>query len=270
VLAFHGGGQTASALEAMAQLRPKADASSFILVEAEGTGALGPGTSGAIDAWNAGNCCAYPSEKAIDDVAFVRATSDDVATQVCVDPQRVFATGFSNGAMLAHRLACELSDRIAAIAAVSGGMGEENLAVTPPETIFTCDPPRPVPVLHIHGTQDVCYPFDGGPSPLIGATTFEPVMTTIDGWVARNGCEPTTKTVLANGRATCKEYACPAGGAGDVELCTIQGGGHYWPGGNDWPGSETLCGMGQGVLSADLDANDALWQWFVAHPMPTP
>ena len=265
VLAFHGGGHTAMGFEAFAHLKTASDAEGFVLVEPEGTGALGALTQGKADTWNAGNCCAASSQNDVDDVAFVTALLDDMEGAACIDASRVYATGFSNGGMLSHRLACQLSDRIAAIAAVSGGLGATNLDATPPATIFPCNPTRPVPVLHIHGTVDACYPFDRGPGPLAGVT-FEPVPTTIQGWLAREGCGAATTTTFANGIATCSAYACPAPGA--VTFCTLQGGGHYWPGGDDWLGSESLCGMHQGVRSSDLDANTIIWRWFAAHPLP--
>ncbi|HTB79114.1 MAG TPA: PHB depolymerase family esterase [Polyangiaceae bacterium] len=268
VFALHGGGQSASAFEGFAHIQAKADASGFILVEPEGTIAL-PGLSpGTLDVWNAGNCCELAAEinTNVDDVGFVRAMIDAISQQVCVDPKRIFATGFSNGGMLAHRLACELSDKIAAIAAVSGGIGNVDLDKTPAETLFPCNPGRQVPVLHVHGTQDACYPFDGGWGPL-SLVTFVSAPETVQEWVARNGCEggPPT-TVLSNGAATCELYPCPH--AGEVEFCMIDGGGHYWPGGDDWAGSEVFCGSNQGARSADLIANDAFWSWFSAHPMP--
>ena len=267
VFAFHGGGQTATAFEGFAHLQAKSDSSGFILVEPEGTPAL-PGTSpGTLDVWNAGNCCELAAQvnDNVDDVGFVAAMLASLEGELCVDAKRVFATGFSNGAMLAHRLACQLSDRIAAIAAVSGGMGNRNLDVTPVQTLFPCSPGRPVSVLHIHGTQDACYPFDGGYVPL-SAITAEPVMTTVTDWAGRNGCSSgPPSTVLTAGIATCQQYPCPE--AGEVELCTIDGGGHYWPGGDDWTASEVVCGLNQGVRSMDLIANDALWSWFLRHPM---
>ena len=268
VFAFHGGGQTAMGFEGFAHLQAKSDSSGFILVEPEGTPALPGSSPGTLDVWNAGNCCELASQvnDNVDDVGFVATMLDSIESEVCVDPKRVFATGFSNGGMLSHRLACQLSDRIAAIAAVSGGMGNRNLDVTPVQTLFPCSPGRPVPVLHIHGTQDACYPFDGGYVPL-SAITAEPVSVTVADWVTRNGCSSgPPATVLSAGLATCVTYPCSA--TGEVELCTIDGGGHYWPGGDDWTGSQVVCGTSQGVRSGDLIANDALWTWFVRHPMP--
>jgi polyhydroxybutyrate depolymerase len=276
VLAFHGGGQNAWQFEGFTHLHAKSDAAGFVLVEPDGTPALGPSpipqpspdAGVVLEVWNAGNCCEYAATRNgnVDDVGFVAEMLDAVEAQICIDPRRVHATGFSNGGMLSHRLACEMSGRIASIVAVSGGSGATDYDLTPPQALFACAPPRPVPVLHVHGTQDACYPFDGGWGPL-SLVTFEPVMTTVEGWVARNGCGSGPPAVVSNnGAATCSLYPCPH--QGDVELCTIDGGGHYWPGGDDWPGSTVFCGSGQGVRSADLIANDLLWSWFIAHPMP--
>jgi polyhydroxybutyrate depolymerase len=269
VFAFHGGGQSISQYEGFVHLVPKSDSAGFILIEPEGTISI-PGLSpGTLDVWNAGNCCELAAQinTNVDDVGFVRAMLDTITTQVCIDPKRVFATGFSNGGMLSHRLACELSDKIAAIASVSGGIGDVNLDKMPPETLFQCNPGRQVPVMHIHGTQDACYPFDGGWGPL-SLVTFVSAPTTVQEWVARNGCTPDAgpTNVLSNGAASCNLYPCPH--AGEVEFCTIDGGGHYWPGGDDWAGSEVFCGSNQGIRSADLIANDTIWSWFLAHPMP--
>jgi polyhydroxybutyrate depolymerase len=168
--------------------------------------------------------------------------------------------------MLSHRLACQLSDRIASIVAVSGGSGATDYDKTPQQTLFECKPGRPVPVLHIHGTQDACYPYDGGWGPL-SLVTFESVKVTVQNWVTRNGCSAGSPTnVFHNGVASCELYPCPK--TGEVELCTIAGGGHYWPGGDDWAGSTVFCGAGQGIRTADLIANDAFWTWFTDHPMP--
>jgi polyhydroxybutyrate depolymerase len=276
VFAFHGGGENAWQFEGFTHIHDKSDSSGFVLIEADGTLALGPSAlpptppdSGVVlEVWNAGNCCEYAAEVSgnVDDVGFVSAMIDSVESQICIDPKRIFSTGFSNGGMLSHRLACQLSDRIASIVAVSGGSGQTYYDKMPNETLFPCNPERPVPVLHIHGTQDACYPFDGGWGPL-SLVTFQPVMVTIQDWLTRNGCSTgSPTTVLTNGAATCNMYPCPEAGA--VELCTIDGGGHYWPGGDDWAGSEIFCGSGQGVRSADLIANDAMWAWFAQHPMP--
>ena len=175
VFAFHGGGQSASAVRGL-RAHPgqggRQPASSSSSPKGRSPSPASP--PGTLDVWNAGNCCELAAEinTNVDDVGFVRAMIDTITQQVCVDPKRIFATGFSNGGMLAHRLACELSDKIAAIAAVSGGIGDVDLRQDAGGDAVPVQPGRQVPVLHIHGTQDACYPFDGGWGPL-SLVTFE-------------------------------------------------------------------------------------------------
>jgi polyhydroxybutyrate depolymerase len=234
VLVFHGYLETSAQIETITEMTPVADAHGFLVVYSQGLS----------NSWNAGACCGSSASLDVEDVQFVRDMLDRLATDYCVDPKRVFSAGFSNGGMLSHRLACELSDRIAAIGPVSGTMA-----------IDACNPLRPVPVMHTHGTSDFVVPYNGGG--LGGAAS---VQTTISGWVTRNGCtdaQPTT--VYQNGDATCQEYS-QCNGQAPVRLCTIDGGGHQWPGG-------TSAGPG-GTLSMDLDTSEALAAFFEAHPMP--
>lgn len=120
VLAFHGGGANAHNMVGFSGLNHKADQSGFIAVYPEGTGRLERMLT-----FNAGNCCGQASARNVDDVAFVRHVLDDLEGVANVDRRRVFATGMSN-AMMAYRLASEMSDRIAAIAPVSGPMGTKD------------------------------------------------------------------------------------------------------------------------------------------------
>ena len=149
---------------------------------------------------------------------------DDLATVVNVDPKRVFATGMSNGAMMCYRLAAELSDRIAAIAAVAGTMAIEN-----------CQPRRPVPVLHFHGTKDGLVLFDGPDERIPKNLKFLSVDDTIRAWVKANGCPPTPViTDPAGSRrreaGLRKKTYGPGREGAEVILYTIEGGGHTWPG----------------------------------------
>ena len=75
--------------------------------------------------WNAWNCCGYALKNGIDDVDFIRALIEGLQKRYAIDSKRMFATGLSNGAMMSYRLACELSDKIAAIAPVAGGMNTD-------------------------------------------------------------------------------------------------------------------------------------------------
>ena len=112
VLNFHGLGSNAGQQQAYSKMIAKSDAEGFIAVHPEGTGAR--------QSWNAGYCCEAAVQNNTDDVAFVRAMLDELESRLCVDKDRVFAAGMSNGGFMSHRLACDLSDRIAAVAPVAG------------------------------------------------------------------------------------------------------------------------------------------------------
>jgi polyhydroxybutyrate depolymerase len=236
VLAFHGYTLDGAQMEMQARLSAKADAEGFVVAYPDGTGAL--------RGWNAGDCCGSAAATGVDDVGFADALIDEMQARLCVDRDHIHATGFSNGGFLSHRLGCERADRIASIAPVSGVMG-----------IDACAPVRPMPVFHVHGTADAIVPYGGG-----GLTGFRSVDATIADWAARNACATPPAVSFAMGDATCVAYpGCAQGG--DVVLCTIEGGGHQWPGGNPFPGG--------GHTSTDLVATDAIWDFFAAHPRIT-
>lgn len=259
VLSLHGGGGNAYRHEETVRLAPKADAAGFLLVTPQGSGRRRD-----ILTWNAGNCCGYARNAAVDDVGFVRALIDAVSAEVCVDPKRVYATGFSNGGLLSHRLGCELSDRIAAIAPVGGGLGHLDLDRDPAAAVFECRPSRPVPVLHIHGLQDGCYPFEGGRGNGISSEEKLSIPRTMAVWRERNACQASPRVTYRKGEAECRAYqGCRA----DTELCTIGDGGHAWPG-SAQRSSFGIWICGGGVVSRDLPANDVIWDFFAAHPMP--
>lgn len=242
VLNLHGGGGTADIQSELTGFAATADAHGLLLVYPEGTRALvGRGRY-----WNAGECCGRAERREVDDVAFLSAVIDDVAASYCVDPSRVYATGMSNGGMMAYRLACELADRVAAIAPVAAVMVTER-----------CAPSRPIPMLHIHGTADEVVRVEGGE---YFGTRFEPIARSIETFVANNGCSP-TPTVVRRAGATCERYGECTGSA-EVRLCLIDGGGHTWPG-----GQERLLG---GVTSTEVDANEVIWDFFAAHTLPEP
>jgi polyhydroxybutyrate depolymerase len=234
VINLHGLADSGAGQADLTHMDDVADANGFVALYPDGTGSpLG---------WNGGACCNPASASGVDDVAFVSAVIDEAESRLCVDDDRVFAAGFSNGAFLAHRLACELADRVAAIGAVSGVVG-----------IPECESSRPIAVIDVHGTSDLVIPFGGG-----GINGNESVDTTIDRWVTRDGCASDTSTVYDHGDATCVSHGGCTGGT-EVELCTIDGGGHQWPGGKD-------LGFLNGKRSTDLDASAAIWAFLAAHP----
>jgi polyhydroxybutyrate depolymerase len=190
----------------------------------------------------------------VDDVAFINALLDDLMGSYNVDARRIYATGISNGAVMAYRLASELSDRIAATAPVSGSMGTE-----------IGQPRRPVSVLHFHGTLDEYIPFLGGKGKKsITGTDFWPVDQSIRSWVKANGCDENPKIdVLSKSgdelTVTRNTYAAGTDGT-EVVLVVIEGGGHTWPGMRS-----PAVTLGKSALN--ISANDLIWEFFGKHPM---
>jgi polyhydroxybutyrate depolymerase len=250
VLVYHGGGSNAEQMVQFCGLNETADKYGFFAVYPKGTGRLEKALT-----WNGGNCCGYAMQNKVDDVTFTKALLDDLAKVVKVDAKRVYATGMSNGAIMAYRLAAELSERIAAIAPVSGPMGTE-----------TCAPKRPVPVIHFHGTDDQFAPFKGGKGEWsLSRTDFYSVDHSLRAWVKANGCkeEPAIEELPDKAKdgtkVTRKTYGGGKDGA-EVVLVVIEGGGHTWPGRE--PGFKLL-----GKATKNVSANEMMWAFFEKHPM---
>lgn len=278
VLIFHGGAGNAMRSVSFFNLNPKADKEGFIAVYPEGTGKRIKGE--VFGSWNAGACCAPAKDERIDDVGFISALLDKFERDLNVDTKRIFATGHSNGALMSYRLACELSDRIAAIA-VAGAQDAFN----------DCRPKRPVPVIHFHGTEDKCAPYNGGvcggciakllnklgiPADISkGQWQCRSAPDYIGEWRIIDGCSPVSKMTYHRGTATCISYD-QCNDKAEVTLCTLEGMGHTWPGGDY--GSDAcrrdnksaLCALWKdtaGNLSQDISANDMMWDFFKKHPM---
>jgi polyhydroxybutyrate depolymerase len=232
VLAFHGFTESPQQMRAMSHYDEVADARGYIV-------AYPAGLNGS---FNAGACCGTSALGNVDDVAFVRALLDSIQTTHCVDAKRVFASGFSNGGFLSHRLACELSDRVAAIGVESGQNG-----------LPTCTPTRPVPVAQVHGTGDPVVPFGG--NVLLG---FRPTMDTMQAWADRNGCGASRVVTLSQGGTRCEAWQACRDDA-TVTLCKVEGGGHDWFGGGSlWTDAGPPPGFNTTRFFADF---------FDAHPM---
>ena len=207
---------------------------------AEDAGVIVAYPAGINASWNAGACCGDAMSGEVDDVGFVRALVEHISGMLCVDPDRVFATGMSNGGFLSHRLACEAGDLVAAIAPVAGVLG------VPAENCTG----RAVPVMHFHGTADFIVGYNGG--------LFQSVADTMAFWVEHNGCEPEPEITFEMGDTTCETWSGCTDGA-DVTLCTIQNGGHCWPGNTACPASYS---------TDQIHASEAALQFFADHPMP--
>jgi polyhydroxybutyrate depolymerase len=231
-----------------------ADREGFLAIYPNGTGRF----SRWLLTWNAGTCCGYARNQGIDDVGFAVALLRDLAKRTPVDHTRVYATGMSNGAMMAYRLAAEIPERIAAIAPVAGSMVVKNFA-----------PSRPMPVMHFHSVDDNRALYQGGLGPRFPFLTrvlHPPVEETIGRWVQHNGCptEPgrgatqhgTTAGLDTTHTATNITYG-PGREGTEVVLWKLTGAGHVWPGAEPkYP--EWLLGAPTRVI----DASEEMWRFF--------
>jgi polyhydroxybutyrate depolymerase len=243
VLVLHGSGGDAEEAARISGMSAKSDAEGFLAVYPEGTG-----TS---KTFNAGLCCGYAGRTMTDDVAFMRNIVMDVSVDYLVDPQRVYVTGMSNGAMMAHRVACEMSDVVAAIAPVAGAL-----------EVVECAPARPVSAIVFHGRADAIVPYDGGPAPTTPRGMdgdYDPLSTAVDHWATTAGCTGATDEQVTANVTHQVRTGCQAGYG--VELYTVADGGHAWPGGE--PGW-----LGGDVPTTDVVATDLIWDFFAAHPQP--
>ena len=235
VFNFHGFGSDPDQEELLSRMTHAADARTLILVYPRGRDA----------SWNAGLCCGESLRTAVDDVQFVREMLTLIERDYCVDTRRIYATGLSNGGFMAYRLACEMSERFAAVASVSGMLG-----------IRDCRPSRPISVLHFHGTSDTIVPFDGDP-----VRAFPSARETIAQWEAIDQCPSGAVPVARNGDVECASRTRCAAGT-EVAFCVVDGGGHTWPGGPSLPF------IGLGETTRDVDATEAILDFFARHTLP--
>jgi len=224
VIALHGYTVGATWMETNTHFDQLADQDGFEVVYPQGEG----------NAWNAGRCCGHASG---DDVAFIRAVIDELTAHGDVDRTRVYVAGMSNGAFMAQRLACELADRVTAVASVSGSL-----------VLDTCAPSRPVPVLEIHGVDDDIVPLNGGM--VAGLTTFPPTMSNMKAWAKRDSCAPSA-AMSRDGIASIYTWSHCRGGV-TVVLEEVAGVGHTWFSPDDMPG--------------EPDASKVAWAFFQRSP----
>ena len=234
VFNFHGYGSNAAQQMFYGDFRDIADTEGFLLVHPEGTTFIGD------QFWNVG----FPGLSSnIDDVGFTEALIDELATLYAIDLDRVYATGMSNGGFMSFLLACQLSEKISAVASVTGSMTQD--------TFDDCNAQLPTPVLQIHGTEDDVVLYNENNLSL-------PIPDVISYWVDHNNCEtiPTTTMLpdvdVSDGSTI--EYSVYEDGDNGIttEHMKVIGGGHTWPG-------SVLNSAG---TNQDIDASMEIWLFF--------
>ena len=186
---------------------------------------------------------------------------DKLATEYSVDAHRIFVTGYSDGGMMAFRLACSMSARVAAVAPIASAM--------PKNMADGCQPSRAIPLLMINGADDPGMPYGGGIARGAGVVTLS-AQASAGTWAKLDRCEPRPiQSVLARGDKQKPNIRVDAyrechDGA-EVILYTIDGVGSIWPGGDQ---SAAPAAKKAGKTGPDLDAGELLWKFFSTHPLP--
>ncbi len=238
VVFLHGGFGDGAQAEGAYGWDAAADVGRFVVVYPDGVS----------KAWNGGTCCGVPQQQGIDDVGFIRDLVATVEAALPIDPARVYATGISNGGIMAYRLACETG--------LFAAIGPDSAT-----QLVACTGASPTSVVAIHGLADTRVPFAGGMGSGVGHVDGPAVPTVIAGWRTIDGCGDPSSTTA--GAVTTAVATCPQGRA--VELITVAGAGHQWPGGKRMdPLVASVLGLDQ--PSTALDATAVIWAFFAAHP----
>jgi len=245
VVNLHGAGGDAESQINSSQMNLIADKAGFVVAYPEALGGN----------WNDSRSYAAQKSGGADDLGFIKGLAKQIEAALDIDKTRVYATGISNGGMMAYRLACQASDVFAAAAPVAAGMPESLKAL--------CQGGRPVSVIAMQGTGDKIIPYAGG---RIRATQdfVLSAKDSINFWLNKDDCAKTAQITKypdkdpADGTtAESAAYECAGGRA--VELVTIAGGGHTWPG-----GKRNLPEILVGKISRDINGSQIIWDFFSA------
>jgi len=206
-----------------------ADSAKFVVAYPDGVGAT----------WNGHGCCGKAAQQNVDDVGFIIAMIGQISGSLPIDAPRVYATGISNGGIMAYALACN--------SGIFAAIGPDAATQLDP-----CTDPHPTSVIQIHGTADRLIPYNGGQ----GASTVNgpPIPDVNAFWRKVNNCGPpdiTHQPPVTTSTAACADRR-------GVELITIDGGRHQWPGGTSF--LERFSG------AHALNATQTIWQFFASHP----
>ena len=214
VIDYHPIGGSGSGEFGSSPYKAKTDPEGVITLYPDGTSK--PGGMG--NGWNVGPCCSND-----DDVKFSYAMIDKLKEIACIDPQRIYATGFSMGGGMSNHVACMMSDVFAAVAPAAMDLNKTNSAA--------CKMSRPISVINFRGTNDPVCRYQGGDSGFNDGLNFLGAEGTFKFWAQKNECQG-SPSKNSNG---CDEYSNCKDGT-KVVLCTKQGGGHdYGDASIGWP-----------------------------------
>jgi polyhydroxybutyrate depolymerase len=238
ILAFHGGGGNAVQFANQTEMYVTANAHNFLLVFPEGTGVLGGPPLYRLETWNAGACCGWAEQNGVDDVQFVRDLVVALSAEWNIDLNHVYATGHSNGGMMAYRLGAEASDLIAAIAPNAAALGVAQPVL------------GNIPVMAMHGKLDTNVPFQGGVGTGPSGTNFRSQRASLIPFARANGV---SSYALQETRGQALRFAGIGSTGSPIHYWYLRDGGHSWPGHGSALGDP---------VNMDIDANTEIWAFF--------
>ncbi|MEM7183674.1 MAG: alpha/beta fold hydrolase [Spirochaetota bacterium] len=246
ILLHGGGGGKVKRFKETTGMQKLADKKGFILAFPYGNGVF----SRRLLTWNAGNCCGYAKKNKIDDVKFINAWIEYAKDKLGVDKRRIYVAGISNGGMMAFHIACRLSDKVAAVASISGAFNEDKT---------TCKPQQPVSILSFRGRLDTHIKYNGGASEGVDKGRIDKsAQHTLNFWQKANRCSTappkisSTKYVKQTSYQNCKQQ-------NEVTLYSLARGTHSWPGGK-------RSAFFLDTPTQDINASQVTWEFFSKHP----
>lgn len=253
VVVIHGAFDTARGMEKVSGFSDLADKENFLVLYPNGISLFG-----FLQHWNAGHCCGKAAQDNIDDVGFITAVINDACSRLRVDKSRIYMVGFSNGGMMAYRFAAEKSSMLAAVAPLAASIGGQKSSEAPPWRIP--HPEKPVPLIIMHGTDDMDLPFGGGSSPgRKGKRIYWSVEDSISFWVKQNRCKnDSVESMRYNDHVKITMWEDCSGGS-DVMLYEIKEWGHVWP------GPHFINPLGPEHPLKNFDAAKIVWNFFKSH-----
>ncbi|MEH2192461.1 MAG: PHB depolymerase family esterase [Nostoc sp.] len=244
VLVFHGDAGTGRSISDVTRFNNLADKKGFIVVYPDG-----------IDKkWSLrGN-----SQGKVDDVLFVSALIDHLKQQINIDSHKIYATGFSRGGILTQALACKLSDKIAAFASVAGSL--------PVRLKPNCQPPTPISMMIVNGTNDRDVRYEGDDHSQRGALVS--ISDMVSFWRSHDRCISSSASLLLPGmnssqssKVKATHYSNCSGNSEVLQLAVVNGG-HFWPG-----GASTDPNLNKFNAKLGLNASQTIWGFFQRHSL---
>ena len=259
VIVLHGGGQSGKGAERFTGFNALADREGFIVAYPDAIA----------QRWNDGRETTKAAKKGVDDVRFIRELIAQISKEHNVDPHRIYATGPSNGGFMTHRLACDLSDVLAAAGPVIAGF--------PLDYRDSCRPAKPISIIMIQGTADKLVPFNGGQVGGKGhwgaGGKTDSAENTRAFWAEREDCKAPPEAAdlpdEANDGTKVRKYAYTGCQSGvEVVQYVVEGMGHRWPTKHAPLRRRGVVTWMLGPTSTNIDASEVTWKFFESHPKP--